>query len=148
MGSIIIRIAKDFEQLEEQMRRMMDNLFGPGKPSQGSSLPRFRPAVDVYETPDEMVLRMELAGVVKEELSITLNQQQLNITGRRRFFTNDPIQRFLQLEIDYGLFDRTFKIPKLIEETQVQAEYHNGILEVRLPFRRPSPTKTIAVQEE
>ena len=148
MGSIRIRIAKDFERLEEQMRRMMENLFGQVNPFVASPLPRFRPAVDVYETPDEMVLRMELAGVIKEELSLTLNQQQLNISGRRRFFTNDPVQRFLQLEIDYGLFDRTFQIPKLIEESQVRAEYNNGILEVRLPFRRPSPAKTIPVKEE
>ncbi|OPX20528.1 MAG: hypothetical protein BZ151_03695 [Desulfobacca sp. 4484_104] len=148
MGSIRIRIAKDFERLEEQMRQMMDNLFGPVNPAAAVPLPRFRPAVDVYETPGEMVIRMELAGVVKEELSLTLNQQQLNISGRRRFYTNDPVQRFLQLEIDYGLFARTFQVPRLIEESQIRAEYNNGILEVRLPFRPPTPAKTITVKEE
>jgi HSP20 family protein len=148
MGSIKIRFTKDFERLEEQMRRMMDNLFGPVSPPLVSSTPRFRPAVDVYETPDELVLRMELAGVRQEELSLTLNRQELTISGQRRFATSATVQRFLQLEIDYGRFERTFKIPQSIEESQVRAEYNNGLLEVHLPWRRPEPAKRIAVKEE
>lgn len=148
MGSIIIRFTKDFERLEEQMRRLVDDLFGPAGPSLASTTPRFRPAVDMYETPEELVLRMELAGVFKEDLSLTLNRQELVISGRRHFATADPVRRFLHLEIDYGLFERTFRIPRLIEESEVRAEYDNGILEVRLPWRRPTPAKRIAIKEE
>ncbi len=146
MGSIKIRIAKDFEMLEDRMRRMMDNFFGAWVQPQTAS-PTFRPAADIYENPGEMVIRMDLAGVVREELNLTLNRQELIISGRRRFPATEPVQRFYNLEIDYGWFERKFNLPQGVEESAIRAEYKNGVLEVRLPWRQPAPPQRIPVKE-
>lgn len=148
MGSIKIRLTKDLDQFESRMRRMMDNLFGPGLHTQAAPAPRFEPAVDIYETPIEMVIRLELAGMRKEDFSITLNRQELSIRGCRRFFSSDPVERFHRLEINYGKFEQRFRLPRSVEENNIQADYTNGILEVRLPWRSSTPAKRIAVTEE
>jgi HSP20 family protein len=148
MGSIKISFTKDLDQFESRMRRMMDNLFGPGIHTQAAPSPRFEPAVDIYETPQEMVIRLELAGMRKEDFSITLNRQELIIRGCRRFLASDPVERFHRLEINYGKFEQRFHLPRSIEENNIQADYNNGILEVRLPWRPSAPAKRIAVKEE
>ena len=76
---IKIRILRDLEHLEERMRSWRDRLF-PGEEAAFS----FRPPADIYETPEGLVLRMEIAGAVREDLGIDLVGQQLIIRGQRR----------------------------------------------------------------
>jgi len=146
MGSIKIRFAKDFEMLEERMRRMMDSFFGAWVQPHSAS-PTFRPAADIFENPEELVIRMDIAGVLREDLNLTLSRQELVISGRRRFPSDEPVQRFYSLEIDYGGFERRFTLPQAVEEGAIRAEYKNGVLEVRLSWKKPAPPQRIPVRE-
>ena len=74
-----IRIIRDFEYLEEQGRRSFDTLLEAYKTSVS-----FRPAADFYETVQGLVLRLELAGVAAEDVSLTLTGHELVVRGRRR----------------------------------------------------------------
>ena len=137
---IKIRIVRDFGRLEERVRCWMDNIFDP---ETGAA---FRPPVDLFETSQGLVLRMELAGVAKEDLSLTLCGQELVIRGQRRPFPREEVTRFLRHEIGYGFFERRFLIPAAIDPEGLQARYAEGILEVNLPRRAPS-SRRIPVQE-
>ena len=76
---IKIRIIRDFDHLEEQMRRGFDTLL------EAYQTPvSFRPAADFYETAQGLVLRLELAGVASEDVSLTLTGHELLVRGRRR----------------------------------------------------------------
>jgi HSP20 family protein len=130
---IKIRIVRDFGHLEERVRCWMDNIFDFQET--GAS---FRPPVDLYETPQGLVLRMELAGVTNEDLSLTLSGQELIIRGQRRSCPREGMLRFLRHEIGCGLFERRFVIPAAIDPEGLQARYAEGILEVTLPRRVPS----------
>ncbi len=76
---IRIRIIRDFEHLEEQVRRGFDTLLAAHKTSVS-----FRPAADFFETTQGLVLRLELAGVTSEDVSLTLTGHELVVRGRRR----------------------------------------------------------------
>jgi HSP20 family protein len=127
---IKLRIIRDYESLEERVRRWMDALFEFDVAS-----PSFRPAADFYETPRGLVLRMEVGGLAKEELSLALAGQELVIRGRRR--PPEGISRFLHLEIGFGTFERSFLLPVPIDPQGVEAHYQDGMLEVHLPRLSP-----------
>ena len=136
-----IRIMRDFDHLEERMRRLMDNVFDCPE-----ARVSFRPPVDFYETSQGLVLRMELAGVAKEDISLTLHGQELVIQGRRRPIHPEGVSRCLHHEISHGCFDRRFRLPVAIDPDGLQARYLDGILEVFLP-RKALTHKRIPVRE-
>jgi len=136
-----IRIMRDFDRLEERVRRWMDTVHE----FQETGV-TFRPPVDFFETSQGLVLRMELAGVAKDDLSLTLAGQELVIQGRRQPLQPQGVARFLCHEISHGWFERRFRIPLAVDPEGLQAQYQDGILEVFLP-RQASASRRIPVQE-
>ena len=139
---IKIRIIRDFERLEEQMRRGFDSLLEAYK-----SPVSFRPAADFYETAQGLILRLELAGVAPADVSLTLTGHELVVRGRRRPPAPEGIRRFIHLEIAFGMFERSFTLPLAVDPQGVEARYVDGVLEVHLP-RKGSQTRTIPVKVE
>jgi HSP20 family protein len=137
---IKIRIIRDFDHLEEQVRRSFDTLLEAYKP--GVS---FRPAADFYETTQGLVLRLELAGVASEDVGLTLTGHELVVRGRRRPPSPEGIRRFVHLEMAFGIFERRFTLPLAVDPQKVEARYADGILEVHLPRKAPQ-TRTIPVK--
>lgn len=148
MAPIKVRFAKDFELMETRMRQLMESMFGTWSGPSLSPSPKFHPAADIYETPQALIIRMELAGLTKADIALTLHRQELAVSGRRRFPQADPVQRFHRLEIDYGSFERRFQLPRAVDETRVEAEYTNGILVIKLLWRQARPPQHIAIKEE
>jgi HSP20 family protein len=138
---IKIRIVRDLEHLEERMRSWRDRLF----PISDVELP-FRPAADIYETPQGLVVRLEIPGADREDLGIDLAGQELVIRGQRRPTPPANTTRVLHYEITYGSFERSFHIPIPVNPEGVTARYENGILEVKLPRHHP-PARRITVRE-
>jgi len=137
-----IRIIRDFEHLEEQMRRGFDTLLEAYKTPVS-----FRPAADFYETAQGLVLRLELAGAASEDVSLILTGHELRVRGRRRPPASEGIRRFVHLEMAFGIFERRFMLPIAVDPEGVEARYVDGILEVHLP-RKASGTRTIPVNAE
>jgi len=139
---IKIRIIRDFEHLEEQMRRGFDTLLEAYKTPVS-----FRPAADFYETAQGLVLRLELAGVASEDVALTLTGHELLVRGRRRPPAPAGIRRFVHLEMAFGIFERSFMLPIAVDPQRVEARYVDGVLEVHLPRKAPQ-TRTIPVKAE
>jgi HSP20 family protein len=129
---IKIRVIRDSDRLEEQVRRGLDTLLEAHKTSAS-----FRPAADFYETSQGLVLRLELAGVPAEAISLSLTAHELVVRGCRRLSRPDDLRRFIHLEMGFGAFERHFKLPIAIDPEGVKATYVDGILEVRLPRKAP-----------
>ena len=129
---IKIRIIRDFEHLEERWRCRPDIFFESTR-----TVVHFRPAADFYETAQGLVLRLELAGVKPEHLSLSLAGQELVVTGRRQPPPPEGIRRFIHLEMGFGAFERSFSLPIAIDPQGVQARFLDGILEITLPRKAP-----------
>jgi HSP20 family protein len=103
------------------------------------------PNTDVYETPESLVVKMEIAGINKDDLDITLNDRVLLVRGHRK----DPCRQkrcsFRQMEIDYGQFERRIVIPRSIDASRVRAQFHNGFLHIELPKSQQSEHATVTV---
>lgn len=105
------------------------------------------PNTDVYETPDHLCVKMEIAGIEREDLEITLNDRMLLVRGYRKDPCRDRHQRcsFRQMEIDYGYFERRIVIPRSVDGTHVRATFENGFLHIELPKAAHSEHTAVTV---
>ena len=105
------------------------------------------PNTDVYETPDSLVVKMELAGVEKEGLEVSLSDRLLLVRGQRKDLCRQRQHRcsFRQMEIDYGHFERRILIPCSVDGSRVRAQFHNGFLRIELPKAQHSEHTTVAI---
>ena len=105
------------------------------------------PSVDIYETEGrDVVLQAELPGMSREDIDVTVEQQTLTIKGTRRAAGDVPEGRYRRVERRVGSFSRSFTLPSTVDAGKVSAEYKNGLLTVKLPYREESKPRTISVE--
>ena len=132
MGFIKIRIAEDFGQLGSNLEKTIEDMFRSMSPGFSFAERTWRPAMDMNETPDEIVILVEVAGVDKEDLEVEVSSKAVKIQGSRlaKHCTSDTTYRLA--EIQYGQFERILYLPAPIDPEVVSAAYTNGLLEIRL----------------
>lgn len=107
----------------------------------------WNPPADVYETEDALVVKIEVPGINKSELSIHVQDNLLTIRGCRRDCDHHSQKRLHHVEIRYGQFERTFSLPPHLDVESIRADYENGFLVIRAP-KRFQPPRTITVDAE
>lgn len=98
---------------------------------------RWQPDIDVYETESELVVRAEIAGIAGADLRVSIDGQQLRISGIRRAPERRDLRRLHQMEVATGPFERVVEIPMAFDRERVTAHLADGFLTVSLPKRRP-----------
>jgi HSP20 family protein len=106
---------------------------------------RWRPAVDVYETEKAVIVQVELAGVRREDLRVTVDGERLRIRGVRVPSRDEEMQRLHQVEIASGPFERVLRIGIAFERGAVSASLEEGFLRITLPKQEP-PRRRIEVE--
>ncbi|HEX5066959.1 MAG TPA: Hsp20/alpha crystallin family protein [Myxococcota bacterium] len=96
---------------------------------------RWQPDVDVVETEDEVVVRVELAGVHSRDLRVGVDGSELCISGQRVAAESSGVRRLHQMEIATGPFERRLRIPVGFDRERVSAHLADGILTIQLPKR-------------
>jgi HSP20 family protein len=92
----------------------------------------WRPSTDVYETPDKLIVVVELAGTSEEDMAVTLFSDLLVVEGRREQALLTAINACHQLGIKYGNFRSEIHVPFPVDDAKVKAEYKDGLLTVIL----------------
>jgi HSP20 family protein len=105
------------------------------------------PQMDILETPESFLIIAEVSGLIKEEIRVTVKRNLVHLFGKRERPPMANAVRYLQMEIEYGSFERTFQLPTMVDESQIEAHYREGLLSVVLPKKRSSK-KTIPIQSE
>jgi len=94
---------------------------------------KWSPDADIYEVDDGLVIIVDIAGVNKEEIAIVVEQKILSVTGIRREAKVPDKKAVFRLEIDYGHFEKRFRIPDEIDAENIEARYEDGFLFLKLP---------------
>jgi HSP20 family protein len=97
----------------------------------------WRPPTDVYETPDRLIVVIELAGISEEDMAVTLFSDLLVVEGRRQQAAFTEMNACHQLGIKYGDFRAEVYVPFAVDDEKVKAEYKNGLLIVTLNKKAP-----------
>ncbi len=136
MDYIKIRFGKDFDCSDIGFERTIEDVLRPGNLMLG---PMFRlseriwkPQMDIYETPEEIFILAEIAGVVKENLEVEINAKAVRIQGNRCEMPRSAHSTYRLAEIQYGNFERILFLPELIDTDKVSATYTDGFLKIRL----------------
>jgi HSP20 family protein len=139
---------KEKDMLDE-MERLFYRLFAPKLPMGTATEPSWQPLTDICETKDAFLVRMELAGVKKEEVSIELEGDKLYIRGRRRECPAEQITSHHQMEISYGRFERVLLLRAAISRDAISASFEDGFLHITLPKASPGErVRKIAIVRE
>ena len=103
------------------------------------------PNTDVYVTEGGLVIKVELAGMRKEDLELIVEGNRLKISGHRPDGCRAPKCTFLVMEINYGAFESIIEVPPGYDMSQAKAAYQNGFLRIDVPQASRSPAKAILV---
>lgn len=125
------------------MDRFFDEFFRTPRMSTWSA---WTPPADLYETGDEFVLEMEMPGFHKDDLQVTVERGILTVSGQRREQEREENVTYHVRERSYDRFSRSFSLPQSVNADDVDAEYDNGILRVRLPKLSEAKPRQIAVK--
>jgi len=122
--------------------RLLDTLWEPFsfEPFAGEIAP-----VDLKETDKEYTLKVELPGLEKDDLKISLDQNVLTISGEKKEEEMKEDESFHRKEIRHGWFERSFNLPGNIDESRIKAKMKNGILTIRIPKTEPASAKRIPI---
>ncbi len=123
--------------LSAEMERLFYRLFHPKLPLQMLGEPSWQPLTDIYETDDSFVVKMELAGVKKEEVTIELKGNRLCISGIRPERPAERIKAYHQMEVNYGRFERVILLRAAISPDAISARFEDGFLHITIPKALP-----------
>ena len=105
------------------------------------------PPVDIYETAaHDLVIKAELPDVNREDVEVTVENNTLTLKGNKSLPTDVTEEQFRRVERRYGAFARSFTLPNTVDASKVSADYKNGVLTVKLPYREEAKPRTINVE--
>jgi HSP20 family protein len=120
--------------IQGEVNRLFDNFFGRPATAATPSGRAWLPAVDMHETANDLVLKVELPGVQDKDVTVSITGDLLTIKGERRWSENEARdQKLLHVERVYGQFERMIQLPMAVQSDKVKASYRDGVLEITLP---------------
>ena len=132
---------RDLLALQERLNRGFEANRQTGEEQLGT----WAPAVDIYETEKEIVLKADLPGMNLADVDISLNNNVLSVRGERKFEKDVKEDNYHRVERTYGNFVRTFTLPNTVNADQIEASYENGVLRITMPKREEARPKQIKV---
>ena len=123
---------------------VLNDLMGWNK---GGIMRSWAPDVDIAENPDNYEIHAELPGMREEDISITLNNNVLTISGEKKREVKEEKDNFVRVERSYGKFERSFSLPNNIAADRVAASYADGVLKITLPKAEEAKSRTIKVSK-
>jgi HSP20 family protein len=138
--------TRNLASFQDEMNRMFNEFFRGGSGGEaGWGVRTWAPPVDIYETDEAVVLKAELPGVSKEDVTVEVHQNTLILRGQRRHEAEVKEENYHRVERAYGTFQRSFVLPTMVDQEHVQATYKDGVLELRLPKSEAAKPKRIAI---
>lgn len=120
---------RELASFQSELSRFMNGLLdGPGRVTQN-----WVPALDVWETPTEVVYAFDLPGIPEEGIAIEVKDDMLTVSAERERSEESAEDGFYRFERRYGTFARAVGLPQGVDQDQIAARYENGVLEIRVP---------------
>jgi HSP20 family protein len=122
---------------------------GTGQGSYGlAALPVFIPQVEVIQRPGSLLVRADLPGLRAEDISVTVDEGLLVISGERRQENKEERDGLIRSELAYGIFTRAIPLPDGADESRISATFRNGVLEVTVPVAARERGRQVSVQAD
>ncbi|PYU19879.1 MAG: molecular chaperone [Acidobacteria bacterium] len=130
--------------LQNQVIRLLEDNFLHDR-SGHADLATWAPAVDIYETENELVVKADLPDLQEKDIDVRVENNTLTIRGERKFEKGVNEDNYLRVERAYGSFMRSFSLPNTVSSESIRAEYRNGVLTLHMAKREESKPKQIKI---
>lgn len=148
MEYIKIRFGNELDRLSSNFDKAFEDLFSPANPMFTLSERKWHPQMDIYETPEEVIIIAAIAGVSREDLDVEINRKAVKIQGQRQEIPKGRDTTFRLAEIQYGTFERVLFLPAEIDPDVVSASFANGLLQIRMAKVSKNQIHKIPISDE
>jgi HSP20 family protein len=129
--------------LQNRVNSLFRDMSGGDEAVAASS---FVPAVDIYEDPQKVMLKLEVPGIEQKDLHVNIENNTLTVTGERKFEAEEKEENFHRIERRYGSFYRAFTLPNTVDTENVSASYNVGVLKLELKKKAEAQPKQIEIK--
>ena len=139
-------ILKDVKRIQEEMDLLFDHFYKIRHSPLLTSKRLWRPPTDAFETENEVVILVEIAGMKLKDFSITLKDNILTVKGDRKERSWSEKFTYRNMEINYGMFERNIYLPDDINPKEISANYQNGYLVIKILKKKRKKGKEIKIE--
>jgi HSP20 family protein len=134
--------------VREDFENLFDRFFGRGPSGPPARVfdTMWMPSLDFSEDEKNYIVRLEAAGIPKDDLEVNLENQVLTISGRRNFEKEEQTEEYFWREREQGRFVRTVRLPSPVNAAKVEATYDNGVMTIRLPKAEGATKSRITIK--
>lgn len=138
--------VRDLSSIQEKMNQLFEDTFSRTR-GRDEALGKgmWTPAVDIFETEEAVVVKAEIPGVERDQISVGIKDGILTLHGERKFEKEVKEENYHRIERSYGTFHRSFSLPSSVEQDKISAKFNQGVLEVTLPKKERTKPKQIKV---
>lgn len=136
----------DLDAIQKQMGNLFNFPFAR-YPEEDTGLLEgiWNPAMDIYDSKDNIIVRVDIPGMKKEDIDISIHGSTLMIRGEKKESRDAKEEEYVRSERFYGSFNRAVSLPVPVDTAKVEAGYKNGVLELTLPKKEESKPKQLKI---
>jgi len=121
---------------------LLDDFFNEAVSSSNA----FVPGIDISETDDQFQVAVELPGMERDDIEVSLENNILSVSGERKFEEKENGKKYHKVENHYGAFTRSVQLPDNVDSDSVDARYEDGILHINVDKSEDKVRKKIEIQ--
>jgi len=145
-GRELVNFPTDILGMQREINRMFDDFFRTDRDESSLLARDWKPAADIVEEDEAYVAKVELPGVKKDDVKITMQDNVLTIRGEKKEEKKGKEGGAHRVERYYGSFQRSFSLPSSVKSNGIEAEYKEGILTITMPKAEEARPKQIEVR--
>jgi HSP20 family protein len=135
---------RDLMSIQNELNRLFGRTYAGGESEAGSGT--WMPALDVFETQDKFIVKVELPGLNPDEVDVSVEDSTLTIRGERKFYEDVSDDSFHRVERRYGAFQRSLSLPQTADAERIEASFDRGVLTVEVPKAEQAKPKKIQIK--
>jgi HSP20 family protein len=135
---------RDLVSIQDELNRLFGRTYTGGEALRPTAAGAWMPAMDVYETGDTIVAKLELPGIEPGDVEVAVEDSTLTVSGKREFETNE--ENYHRVERRYGSFTRSISLPQTADVEKVNARFDKGVLQIEVPKSERAKPKKIEIE--
>ena len=137
---------REMNTLQHRFNHLLaDSFFQPNRSEDELSLGTWHPVVDMYDEDDRIIIKVELPGMEKKDISVDVKDQVLTLSGERNHDDEVKEEKYYRRERAYGKFQRAFSLPADVNSDNIKADFKDGLLKIEVPKPEKQKPKEITV---
>ncbi len=140
----LLNVEREFNRLYKEFENRFGFNAARGNEDELNTA-SWMPLTDIFEDAENYKLKLDLPGINKEDVKISINRGALSISGERKQETESSDSKYHRVERVYGKFYRSFTLPEKVKEDKIHADFINGQLSVVIPKAEEAKPKEIQI---